>query len=69
MSPKGTSSLYIEISYSGSRPIDKKRAVEKVKEDLVAAKILNSSDKILTEKYFDIKCAYVIYDQKQKKAS
>ncbi len=68
MSPKGTSSLYIEISYTDNRPIDKKRAVEKVKDDLIKAKILNESDRILVEKCFDIKCAYVIYDKNRTKA-
>lgn len=63
MAPQGTSSMYIEISYSDSRPIDKTRSVEKVKEDLIAAEILNESDKIISEKCFDIKCAYVIYDK------
>ena len=67
MAPKGTSSLYIEISYTDNRPIDKKRAVEKVKEDLIKARILNESDRILVEKCFDIKCAYVIYDKNRTK--
>jgi hypothetical protein len=68
MAPKGTSSLYIEISYTDNRPIDKKRAVEKVKDDLIKAKILNESDRILVEKCFDIKCAYVIYDKNRTTA-
>jgi UDP-galactopyranose mutase len=67
MAPKGTSSLYIEISYTDYKPIDKRRAVEKVKEDLIKARILNESDKILVEKCFDIKCAYVIYDKNRTK--
>jgi len=67
MAPKGTSSIYIEISYTDNRPIDKKRAVEKVKEDLIKARILKESDKILVEKCFEIKCAYVIYDKNRTK--
>lgn len=68
MAPKGTSSLYIEIAYTDNRPIDKKRAVEKVKEDLIKAQILADSDRILVEKCFDIKCAYVIYDKNRTKS-
>jgi protoporphyrinogen oxidase len=68
MAPKGTSSLYIEISYSDHvKPLDKTRAVEKVKQDLIKSRILNETDQILAEKYFDIKCAYVIYDKNRSK--
>jgi protoporphyrinogen oxidase len=67
MAPEGASSIYIEIAYSNDRPIDKTRALDKVKEDLVTAKIINESDKIIMEKYFDIKCAYVIYDKNRTK--
>ncbi|HSE83124.1 MAG TPA: FAD-dependent oxidoreductase [Thermodesulfobacteriota bacterium] len=66
MAPEGTSSLYIEISYSDDKPLDKTKAVERVKKDLIKAQILRDSDRILVEKCFDIKCAYVIYDKNHK---
>lgn len=66
MAPEGTSSLYIEISYSDNKPLDKKMAIERAKEDLIKAHILRDSDRILVEKCLDIKCAYVIYDRNHK---
>lgn len=66
MAPEGSSSLYIEISYSNNKPLDKKKAIERAKEDLIKAKILKDSDGILAEKSLDIKCAYVIYDRNHK---
>ena len=66
MAPPGTSSLYAEVSYSRSKPIDRVRTVERVKEDLIRAGILRTSDKILTEKCLDIHCAYVLYDQRHR---
>lgn len=66
MAPEGTSSLYIEISYSDDKPLDKAKVVERVKKGLIKAQILRDSDRILVEKCFDIKCAYVIYDKNHK---
>lgn len=66
MAPEGTSSLYIEISYSDNKPLDKKKAIERAKEDLIRAQVLQDSDRILVEKCLDIKCAYVIYDRNHK---
>ena len=61
--PSGTTSLYLEIAYSTKKPLDKQKAVQRAKEDLRKAGILSASDKILVEKCFDIRCAYVIYDK------
>ena len=66
MAPAGTSSIYIEISYSNDKPLDKKKAVERATEDLIKAGLLKDSDEILMEKCFDIKCAYVICDKNHK---
>ena len=63
VAPEGASSLYIEIAYSNDKPLDKKKVVEKAKEDLKKAHILKDSDQIMVEKCFDIGCAYVIYDK------
>lgn len=61
--PEGTSSMYIEISYSESKPLDKGKVVKRAKKDLMKAGLLRQSDRILVEKCFDINCAYVIYDR------
>jgi protoporphyrinogen oxidase len=61
--PSGCSSVNVEISYSGQRPIDYKEAIQLAKEDLIRADILKTSDKIVVEKCLEISCAYVIYDK------
>jgi protoporphyrinogen oxidase len=61
--PSGCSSVNVEISYSGRRPMDYKEAIQLAKEDLVRADILKASDKIIVEKCLEIPCAYVIYDK------
>lgn len=61
--PSGCSSVNVEISYSGQRPMDYKEAIRLAKEDLIRADILKTSDKIVVEKCLEIPCAYVIYDK------
>lgn len=61
--PSGCSSVNVEISYSGQRPMDYKEAIRLAKEDLIRADILKRSDKIVVEKCLEISCAYVIYDK------
>ena len=65
--PPRASSVYTEVSYSPSRPADKQTIVNKVKEDLQRAGILNSPKEVIAEKVFDIKYAYVIYDHTYRK--
>ncbi|MFH1784741.1 MAG: FAD-dependent oxidoreductase [bacterium] len=77
--PRGASSLYTEIAYNshaskfipGSRyrlPGDLGKVIRKVKQDLVKAGILKSSDKIITTNVLDIKHAYVLYDKNRNKS-
>jgi UDP-galactopyranose mutase len=67
MAPKGTSALSVEISYLPSNP----PSIEKVREQTIATLvdcgILRTEDKILAEKTFFIKHAYVIYDRFRSK--
>ncbi len=67
MAPKGTSALSVEISYLPSNP----PSLEKVREQTFAALfdcgILKGDDKVLVEKTFSIKHAYVIYDRFRSK--
>lgn len=60
--PKGSSSVYAEISYSAERPLNKKKAPAKVREGLIEMGILRKSDKIAATFVADIPSAYVIYD-------
>ena len=67
VAPPEASSIYTEVSYSPSRPLDKRTIISKVKEDLQRAGIIKSPDEVIAEKVFDIKYAYVIYDQAYRK--
>jgi UDP-galactopyranose mutase len=61
LAPKGTSAIYTEVSYSKTKPIDKKSIREKIIRDLMKAKILQARHKILAERALDIKYAYPLY--------
>ena len=65
--PDGTSSMYIEISYS-NRKISKEKMLEKTIGELKYAGILKSSDKIISKCILDIPYAYVIYDKNRNTA-
>jgi protoporphyrinogen oxidase len=67
MAPGGHSSLYIEVSYSNEKPIDKARVLEQVKRDIRKTGLVKESDQIVIEQCFDIPCAYVIYDRNHKR--
>jgi protoporphyrinogen oxidase len=62
MAPKGTSSIYVEISSLPSNP----PAIDQVRKEalsaLIACGILRADDEILAEKILMIRHAYVIYD-------
>jgi protoporphyrinogen oxidase len=62
LAPKGGSSVYAEMSYSRERPIDKKKAPQKVREGLQSMGILKKSDKVGALWVADIPAAYVVYD-------
>ncbi len=68
LAPKGGSSVYAEMSYSPTRPIDKKRAPERVRQGLIKMGILRKSDKIAATFVADIKNAYVVYDAHRTQA-
>jgi protoporphyrinogen oxidase len=67
MAPRKTSSLYIEVS---SRPKNKKSA-EYIREDCIEGLrrcgLLGKKDRIIASAYFDIECAYVVFDTYRKK--
>ena len=68
VAPKGTSSLYVEVSYSDNKPLDKLHIAERIQKDLKLAGILLESDTILTTQINDIKYGYVIYDYNYRKS-
>jgi len=67
VAPLQASSVYTEVSYSSSRPLDKLTIINRVKEDLQRAGIIKSPKEVIAEKVFDIKYAYVIYDHSYRK--
>jgi protoporphyrinogen oxidase len=62
VAPKGTSSIYVEISYLPSNPPSVDHVREETLSSLIACGVLRDDDEILTEKILMIKHAYVIYD-------
>lgn len=62
LAPKGTSSIYVEISYLPSHPPSVDHVREETLSSLAACGVLREGDEILTEKILMIKHAYVIYD-------
>lgn len=62
LAPKGGSSVYAEMSYSPTRPLDKQKAPARVRQGLIEMGILRPSDRISATFVADIKNAYVVYD-------
>jgi len=67
LTPQGKSSLYVEVSYSKHRPLDKSNIVSKIVKDLNKAGILHAQDKISRQDVNDIKYGYPIYDKNYRK--
>ncbi len=63
VAPSKTSSLYVEVSYSEFKHINKKNIIASIEADLIKAGILKADDDILTRHINDIKYGYVIYDK------
>lgn len=68
LAPKGGSSVYAEMSYSPTRPIDKQKAPQRVRAGLIKMGVLRKSDKIAAMFVADIKNAYVVYDAHRTQA-
>jgi len=60
--PPGKSSLYVEVSYSQDKPIDKSNIIPRIKKDLKKMGILADNDRILVQDINDIKYGYPIHD-------
>lgn len=61
--PSGKSSLYIEVSYSEDRPIDKSNIMLRIQEDLKNIGMLTKNEQICIQDINDIKYGYPIYDK------
>ncbi len=62
LAPEGKSSLYVEVSYSEEKPLDKKNITAHIMQELKKVGILNQSDKICVSDVNDIHYGYPIYD-------
>jgi protoporphyrinogen oxidase len=67
LAPQDKSSLYVEVSYSKYKPIDKSNIILKIREDLNKAGILTAQDKICIQDINDIKYGYPIYDKNYRR--
>jgi len=63
--PKNTNSLYIEISYSRNKPLDKRNLIRPVAKNLHNLGLIDSQKDILVQDTNDIKYGYIIYDRKR----
>jgi protoporphyrinogen oxidase len=63
LAPQDKSSLYVEVSYSKNKRIDKNNMPSRIKEDLIKVGILTPKDKICAQDINDIKYGYPIYDK------
>lgn len=66
--PEGKQSLYIEVSYSKEKPLDKNKIVLRIKDDLKKVGILGQDDSILAQLAFDINYGYPVYDKNYREA-
>jgi len=66
--PKGASSIYAEVSYSITRPIDKSSLTQRIVEDLIKGGIICKEDAIRVLDVVDIRYGYIIYDRNYRKS-
>lgn len=63
MAKKDCYSIYAEVSYSNSTPVDKRIIVERIIEDLLRIGLITSRDNLIVKDIVDIKYGYIIYDR------
>jgi len=68
LAPKGTSSMYIEVSRDPGTKVDLPRLEGQILDGLKACGILRPSDKLATRLWLPIPCAYVVYDLNRTRA-
>ncbi|MFA5144815.1 MAG: FAD-dependent oxidoreductase [Candidatus Omnitrophota bacterium] len=62
VAPEGKGSMYIEVSYSQNKRVDKNNIAARVRKDLARAGMLTGFGRICAEDVNDIKYGYPIYD-------
>lgn len=67
-SPPGKGSVYVEVSYSKDKPINKGGIVSTIKEDLKRVGIIKTANSLCCQDINDIKYGYPIYDLKYNSA-
>ena len=65
-SPKNKSSLWVEISYSKYKKLNRKGLKERVIKSLIEVGILSNEDGVIKTEIIDMTYAYVIYDKKRR---
>ncbi|MFC1709623.1 protoporphyrinogen/coproporphyrinogen oxidase [Candidatus Omnitrophota bacterium] len=69
LAPRGSTSIYAEVSYSKNKPLKKKKDLDdKIKRDLLRSNIVTSKNEIRSSLANDIKYGYIIYDQNYSNA-
>lgn len=63
LTPPHKSSLYIELSYSRNKPVNKNNIVSWIIKDLIKTRIILDTEEILAQDINDIKYGYPIYDR------
>lgn len=66
--PKDQSSLYIEVSYSPDRPVDKNKIIPRIKRDLDKTGLVGRKDRVCFQDINDIEYGYPIYDKNYQEA-
>lgn len=64
--PAGKGCMWVEVSYSEFKPVDKETIIDEVIGDLHKVGLLGEEDRIRTLSVHDLKHAYVIYDQNRQ---
>lgn len=67
--PSGKSSLYVEVSYSKDKPINRAKITKQAINDLYKIGILNKKNKVSVLDVNDIKYGYPIYDRHHGRAT
>lgn len=71
LTPKGFSSIMVEISYGNNNPLPEdteEKLVKRAISDLMKAKIINQTDEVNLVNTIDIKLGYVIFDKNRKQS-
>jgi UDP-galactopyranose mutase len=68
LAPRGKSSVSVEVSVPGGRPVSLSSMARRAKTDLIRAGILRKNDRVTAEKILHIPCGYVVYDLQRERS-